>query len=607
MAFNHKNPKDVQNAYDFVYQRVMNYYSSSLYSSAWTRYERRIKAYYCRPFDDQPKWRSKLFLPTFFLGCTATLAQFKQAYASDPFIFVKARDDGVPSPEMYEKAQIAHLDLNYEIAISGFKNTSSEMDWYLTLFGTAVGREYLTIKTDYKIDRQPNIDQFGLNQGMVITEQLKRTERTCTDIIHPLNFAHDPTKRNFIKSSWGSVRFLMHIRDIYKMLGHEFYYQPGVKQTLEKLNSGGDPGWTHSRDTIYSEHGDEYSDRLGTVVVYEYVGDLNFSGNEKDTTLYCMLWIPAFGLVLKCLPHWGRRIPYWKKEAWYDVDGPYGVDPCGMLLPINLWENSSVNQYIDFTNSAMKYLYVAYPDNVRGGLSTLINAIPGGIVPVISDQVMQSAIQPLQTNYAQIQHMGNVLQLIEKYRERSGPSSNLRGRGSNQLNDTATGISLMAHREDLMIYALMDGADQGIVDGMNLKLQHEVDWFKEPKVVQMNNKFISYYPYEIDGDYTFEVKRSKSDIEAGKEMSFLKLITSLNNFGIADPSNMIKATRDIGVALGVDDIDSKLPKITPPEVGGTPGMPAPPGAEGAPPSAPPPPPQEGTEGAQNLETTAAMA
>lgn len=600
MAFNFKKPEDVQKAFNFVSQRVMNFYASSLYSSAWTRYERRIKAYYCRQFDDQPKWRSKLFLPTFFLGCTATLAQFKQAYSSDPFIFVSAKDDGTPNPDIYEKAQIAHLDLNYEISVSGFRNISSEMDWYLTLFGTAVGREYLKINTKKSVERTPNVNQYGLTQGVIENERLQRVERTCTDIIHPLNFAHDPTKRNFIRSSWGSVRFLMHIRDIFKMLGHEYYYQPGVKEAIEKLNEGGDPGWTHSKDTIYSEHGKEYSDRLGTVVVYEYVGDLNFKGNEADDTLYCMLWIPAFGLVLKCLPHWGRRIPYWKKEAWYDVDGPYAVDPNGMLLPVNLWENSSVNQYIDFTNSAMKYLYVAAPENVRGGLSTLVNALPGGIVPAISDQVMDKVIAPLQTNFAQVQHMGNVLELIEKYRERTGPSSNLRGKTNNQLNDTATGISLMAQREDDMVYALMDGADQGIVDAMNMKLQHEADWFKEPRFVQMNNKFVTYYPYEIDGEYALEVKRSKSDIEAGKEMSFLKLISSLNNFGIADHQNMIRATRDIGIALGVTDIDSKLPQITPPQImTGQPGMPP---AMGQPEL---PPPQ--MTGSVNAQSALAMA
>lgn len=573
MAFNPNKPDDVKKAFDYASSRVNNFYTSSLYGHNWDRYERRIKAYYCRPFDDQPKWRSKLFLPTFFLGCTATFAQFKQAYSTDPFVYVNAQDDSMPSPEMYEKAQIAQLDMNYEIAVSGFKNTCLEMDWYLTLFGTAVGREYMRINTKKVVTKTPNIDMYGINQGISQNESMQRVERTCTDIIHPMNFAHDPTKRNFIKSSWGSVRYLMHIRDIYKMLGHPNYYQPGVKECTEKLNDGGDPGWTHGKSTIYSEHGKEYTDKTGTVVVYEYVGDMNFKGNEADDNLYYMLWIPAFNLVLRCSLHWGRRIPYWKKEAWYDVDGPYAVDPCGMLLPVNLWENSSVNQYIDFTNSAMKYLYVAFPDNVRGGISTLVNALPGGIVPAINDQVMDKAIQPLQTNFAQVQHMGNVLQLIEKYRERSGPSSNLRGKSTGQLNDTATGISLMAQREDDMVYALMDGADQGICDAVTLKMQHAVDWFNEERMVQHQKQYVSYYPYELEGEYALKVKRSKSDIEAGKEMSFLKLISSLNNFGSADPQNMIRATRDIGIALGVNDIDSKLPKIMPPQINTQPPMP----------------------------------
>lgn len=566
MGFNYNNPEDVKKALEYASSKANNFYTSSLYQKNWTRYERRINAYYCRPFDDQPKWRSKLFLPTFFLGCTATLGQFKQAYSSDPFLFVKPIDDSTPNPDMYEKANIAQMDLNYEISVSGFRNTSLEMDWYLTLFGTAVGREYLKIYNETKVERTPNMDMFGMNMGVNTTEKIQRVERTCTDIVHPMNFAHDPTKRNFIKSSWGSVRFLMHTRDIYKMLGHKHYYQPGVKECIKKLNDGGDSGWTHGKLTIYSEHGKDYTDKLGTTVVYEYVGDMNFKGNEADDTLYNILWIPAFNLVLKCEPHWGRRIPYWKKEAWYDVDGPYAVDPCGMLLPINLWENSSVNQYIDFTNSAMKYLYKAYPENVKGGLSTLVNAVPGGIVPVANEQAWDRVLEPLQTNFAQVQHMGNVLELIEKYRERSGPSSNLRGKTNNQLNDTATGISLMAQREDDMVYALMDGADQGITDAMNLKIQHSVDWFKEERIVKDGNRYVTYYPYELEGEYALEVKRSKSDIEAGKEMSFLKLIASMNNFGNPDPSNMIKATRDIGIALGVSDIDSKLPKMAPPQI-----------------------------------------
>lgn len=598
MAFNPNKPEDVKTAFEYVSSRVNNYYTSSMYNNAWLRYERRIKAYYCRPFDDQPKWRSKLFLPTFFLGCTATFAQFKQAYSTDPFVYVNAQDDSTPSPDMYEKAQLAQLDMNYEIAISSFKNICLEMDWYLTLFGTAVGREYMRIGTKRTSSKTPNTDMFGFNQGALQQESLQRVERTCTDIIHPMNFAHDPTKRNFIKSSWGSVRYLMHIRDIYKMLGHEHYYQPGVKECIDKLNKGGDPGWTHGKSTIYSEHGKDYTDKMGTVPIYEYIGDMNFKGNEADDNLYYMLWIPAFNLVLRCGLHWGRRISYWKKEAWYDVDGPYAVDPCGMLLPINLWENSSINQYIDFTNSAMKYLYVAFPDNVRGGLSTLVNALPGGIVPAISDQNMDKMIQPLQTNFAQVQHMGNVLELIEKYRERTGPSSNLRGKTNNQLNDTATGISLMAQREDDMVYALMDGADQGIVDAVNMKMQHASDWFNESRVVEYQKKYVSYYPYELEGEYALKVKRSKSDIEAGKEMSFLKLIVSMNNFGNPDPQNMIRATRDIGIALGVNDIDSKLPKMAPVQIPSAPGMPMPPTGQ---PTLPP------MTGGSNAQMAAAMA
>ena len=477
MRFDHTNQDHIKKAHEFATQQIDDFYNSTEYQKEWSRYETRYAAYHCRHRSDMPYWRSKLHLATFWLGHKALEAQEEQAFSSWPFIYVKATDDSQIDPGAREKAEIANADLRYDLEVSRWQPKWSKMLWYVNLKGTAVAREYFRSSVETSVLR----DAQGGNQ-----ENVRRVEKTITMPIHPLNYAHDIHCSDFSESPWASVRFEVPISEIYKMVGNKQYNQDGVRALIKKIEDGdgSDHGFQKSKTTFYHEHDKTVMARY-FIVLDEFNGPVHTKMNMGNDQRYYMLMCKSYNITLRIGPTPFKGHPYWKVQPHPDPGGPFGVGPNDMLLPINDWENDTVNQYRDYMAASLKFMYKVVPDNIVGGAMALLDGNPLGLVEIESDEnggAWENSIEPLRTNQGTIAPVADMMSLIEKYKEKQGSSSNLRGHGSEQLNDTATGIAMMARREDTMTAALLAKLDVGIKDGMHIKLEFLTNFFEEGRV-----------------------------------------------------------------------------------------------------------------------------
>jgi hypothetical protein len=214
-------------------------------------------------------------------------------------------------------------------------------------------------------------------------------------------------------------------------------------------------------------------------------------------------------------------------------------------------------------------------------------------------------IEPIRTTGGSLPPINDVIGMINKYKEEVGPSSNLRGKGSNQLTDTATGIQLMAEREDQAVNAIMSGIDAGIADGMFIKWSNRTKFFGNPRTeTTKNGRLVEYFPYELAAlgrGVSFRVRRRLADTEAGKRMNFIRMLGALDGLmqarGTPLPIELlVDSYRDLGRALGVDDIDERFESINkllqapppPPPGAPAPGGGMPPTGVGPEPMGPPP-------------------
>jgi len=565
MKFNHTNTDHIKDAYQDVEERVGDFFGSSLYNEEWARYQVRRDAYYCRHRSNVAHWRSKLHLATFWLSIKALEAQQVQAYSQWPLVHVGATDDSQIDPGAEEKSQLLQADLNYDLQASRFDAKLKRMLWWVNLKGHAVGREYI------RSESQSESMQLAMG-GRV--DQIRRTEKTVTMPIHPLNYAHDITCSDFVDSPWGAVRYEVPISEIYKMRGNSLYNQQGVRELLKKVedNKGAGSGYSYGKTTFYTDHGDISTMRRHYIVLEEYNGPVHTKNNLGNDQRYYMLYCRPYNLVLRISPSPFKLHPYWKMQAHPDPDGPFSVGPCDMVLPINEWENSTVNQYNDYVNASLKFLYKVKAENIVGGAMSLIDGLPMGLVQIEDDETGQAwgqAIEPIRQNMGTIPPVSDAVALIDKYKEQQGVSSNQRGIGSDQLSDTATGITMMARREDAMTQALLDGLDRGVEDGMSIKIEFMTKFFKENRVVPVEyngqSRYVEHFPYELAGlGWVPKAQRQTPDVEIAKNMSFLKFLASINQLAgapVVPPQVLIKAAKRVGMSIGVSGADEMFGEI----------------------------------------------
>jgi hypothetical protein len=196
------NPDQRKAAIDFVSELADSFYRSSVYTGQYDRYQKHLKAYHLQHEAKAPSWRSKIFLATYFTAVKTLDAQFKSSHQQDPFVWVKLAQDSIAEPGAQESAMKAHADLQYDLEISRFKNKLDKAYWYVEGAGTVVGREYFRAYDKTSDKRQRKFDEYGNEVGSETVQQSERVEHTCTDIIHPLNFAHEITKHDIEDCEW---------------------------------------------------------------------------------------------------------------------------------------------------------------------------------------------------------------------------------------------------------------------------------------------------------------------------------------------------------------------------------------------------------------------
>jgi len=579
MAINLNNEKKVEEVYTYVNDRVGGFYTSSMYTDYYNRCENREKAYYFKHATSSPVWRSKMYFGIYFMGCKALEASLAQSLRQDPLVQVGLEEGRGYSAREIEQAEIAHFDLNHDLYMGRFRNVNNRIQWYATVLGCGVGREFFTTEAQERQQMVIDRNMFGEQQD-IIERVMSRHEHTVTEAVDPRNFAHDPTKSDFWQSRWSSVRYPLPVSDIYKMRGDDRYHQKGVKDLIDKFeNTKEPPKWTKGRDTFYTKNDDDTSHQ-NSVIVDEYSGDLNMSGNYDDNTLYYVLIVRAYNIVLAVRESPFRRHPYWKSRAYPDPTGPWGIDPCAPLLPIGYLKNNIINQYVDYVNSSLKYQYELYDGNIRGGAAQLLTGLPGGLVMALDEQAYTSGplIRPVNKDKG-IPGVGDLLTFIENYEKEVRPASTGRGKDTAASN-TATEIGVMAQKEDASIALIQDNMDFGIEDGMAQKMDNRTTYATQPVMAKLNEVTppIRYFPQELGGvDFTYKIQRVTPDIQAGRYISYLKLVAQGMQMGIVQPEGVARLFRDIGRNMGIDNTDEiiKSPAM-PPQIPGQPGDPVPP-------------------------------
>jgi hypothetical protein len=586
------NEATISSALQHVDEFTDNYFCSSEYSKQWSLYGTLKDSYFMRKNPNMPAWKSNLYLGAFYINVETLKIQFANILQNDPFVNITPKDNYKKDAIALEKASIAHADLNYDLHISNFNDRLRDCFFFDSLIGYSCGREYIKVDTRTKKTARVSTDPYG-SQIVQEGQYSERIETTCTDIIHPLNFAHDITKGDFVESQENAVRFELPVSEIYKMLKDTRYNQPGVKETLEFLEKS-TYVYSVGQNTFYSDNGGEKTSTSNTrnkVVCYEYTGTLRYKGNERDNTIYQVLWVKDTKQVLQIRKSpFGEIIPYWKRIVKPVPCTPYGIPPNYPAFILNQVENHFYNANIDYTNAAMKWNYEIKPENINGGLAAYYNALPGGGIPIREDVPLGSTMRRIDGEMTSIPSFNTMMQILDGSKQEYAFSKLIRGTQTG--NQTATEASLINEKEDILVASMIQQTDVGLKNCMFIKLHALANNFQNERKANIDGVDVLHYPRELaDQDYSIDIKREKSDIQSAKNFAFLQKLQSVYAYmdqrqTPMNPEPLIDLIEAVGIAGGVPEtvelvkkMRDSLPK--PAEIGApqTPGMPdAQPGA-----------------------------
>ena len=586
------NDETVKKTLQHVDEFTDNYFNSSEYSKQWSLYGALKDAYYMRKNPNMPTWKSNLYLGAFYINVETLKIQFGNILNNDPFVNITPKDNYKKDQIAIEKAAIAHADLNFDLHISGYNDRLRDMFFYDSLIGYSCGREYMKVKNKRKVVAAVRTDEMG---NSVVEEggYNERIEMTCTDIIHPLNFAHDITKGDFVESQENAVRFEIPVSEVYKMLGDIRYYQAGVKKALEELEKN-TYVYSVGQNTFYSDNGGDKNSTSNTrnkIVAYEYTGTLRYKGNEKDNETYQVLWIKDTKTCLQVRKSpFGEIIPYWKRSVKPIPNMPYGVPPNYPAYILNQVENHFYNANIDYVNAAMKWNYEIKPENINGGLAAYYNALPGGGIQIREDVELGKTMRRIDGEMSSIPSLNFMMQMLDGSKQEYAFSKLIRGTQTG--NQTATEASLINEKEDILVASMIQSTDVGLKNCMYIKLNAMTNNFQNERKANVNGVDVLHYPREIAGeDFSIDIKREKSDIQSAKSFAYMQKMMNLYQYFDArqqglNPEPLIDLIEGIGIASGVPEtvelvkkMRDSLPK--PAEIGAPqmPGMPGPAGAE----------------------------
>ena len=568
---------DLKKAHNYINGRTDDFFTSSMYSNFVKRYEKRRDAYYMRPAAKTPKWRSRLTFATYFLGVKMLEAQLGRSYSGTPFVTVQLQPGSMKSPDTDEKLRLANFDLNRDIATSRFMTKFDRIRWYLEVSGIGVAREFFASDERSKTVRSIANDSFGIPRYKQ-NEETGVVERTVTEPVHPLNFAMEPTCHEIRDARWSAVRYPLKTVDLYAMLDDENYHREDVKKVIEKVEAGGSPQleMSDTQKYYYDVYWDRNERTNNSIIVLEYAGDLNYRGNEDDKGLYYALILKDYQAIIRCTKSPYPHKPHWKVACYPDMDTPYGIDPCAMLMPIKESNDDLMNQYIDYVRSTMRVMYETYDGNIVGGLSALIEGKTFGFVvadteKAYNDSAAQGLVRPVRKDQMGISGFQDVMTYLDRYSAQVQPASNLKGVGGDEkiLNRTATGIGFQASREDAWVSLLRGPLDQGLADGMNQKLTNRMHLSTEEVIGDIGGEQYRYFPFETSGpDYEFELNKQPPDALIGRIQQAMTAAQANFQAGIIDMKGYSALLRKFfelsGVPGGPDLV--KDPEL-PPQIG----------------------------------------
>lgn len=577
--FDPNNKEHLKLGLELACGRVDNFYNSPLYLNAVSRYETRRDAYYRRHSTKEPIWKSKLFFPVFFLGCKGFEARVKQTI-QNPLVKISYKSATPFDPGLRQMERVHNYDLNHDLYISDFERSLFMMYWFNQMFGVSIARESIISEAEAQISMKVNMDRFG-NEVFQQQERAYRKEHTKTEVIHPLNFAHGLNRGEFIYSSWASVRYEMSIAELYALRNDEFAVKEDLEYVIAEVERG-NMGWNPDKSTFYVDDNvvsGLQSQYQNTIIVDEYSGDMNFKGNYDDNTLYYGIFSKKFNKWLRLGPSKYRRHHYWKMRTYPDPFAPFGVGACDMLLPPNIVKNVLFNQYIDWGNANLKFLYEVYSRNIKGGLTSLISGNPGGMIEAIDESTFSRGplVRPVQKNNTAIPGIADILNYLEKEEVKAMPSNDMRTKGQN-ITDTATGVMEVSKREDDNISAIVRDMDHGLCDGMRQKIQNRIDFFFQPGEAMVDRKSpsVRYYPFEMSSqNVDVEISRISPTADANKYLQFLQRVAEgMKMFGIQpNPQQIIQLYAKIGRDVGIDEVDDLLQEMPVQIPGATPSAP----------------------------------
>jgi hypothetical protein len=571
--FDPKKKDQIDLAYTLYDGRLTDFYRSPKYNNAVSRYEYRRNMYYRKPMGDVAKLRSQLYFPVFYLACQAFEAQIK-AKENDTFVNITMKNIGKKDEAIVQKEATYNYDLNHDLEISDFKSAKSKIHWYLKIFGCGVGREDWTREvstiTRREVMTTPN-GQESINQ----IEDVTSKEHTKTTAIHPLNHAHMLNRGDFKESSWGSVRYEMDIAELVMLKSHPGAIAKNIDEAIADIEDGRS-GWSSNNLTFYADDqqvGSGSAQYHQTIVVDEISGDMHFKGNSADSSLYLGIMDRKRSkwLMIGKSPY--KRHPYWKVRTYPDPAGPYGVDPCGVMVSINVMKNTFFNRYMDWTDANLKFMYEVFPKNIKGGASALVNGVPGGYLEAIDEKTWLAGpmIRPVNKDKNGIPGINDVLSYIEKAEVQSAVVSDQRNKVKG--NETATQSMEIAKKGDDSISSILDDVDQGFKDCMYLKMSNRIAFSMDSIKEQVDKKNsdsppIRYFPFELSEDeIDITINRIDGSAEANKALVFIGKVNEAMQMtgGKLDPAGVISLYRRIGRDIGMgEEIEQLLQPIPKP-------------------------------------------
>jgi len=590
--FKKENETSLKAALDLAKERDDGFYGSQTYANAVARYEECRNAYYCKHSTKAPIWKSQLYFPVFFMACKAFEASIKQTI-QEPIANINFRGKNTYRPELNEKEKILNADIKDDLYISGFEHTLFDMYWFNQTFGVSVGRETMVSERSLIKNKSVTVDRFG-NKNVGTNESVKISEHTDTDKIHSLNFAHALNRGEFYESPWASVRYELSISDLYLLQNHPLANKAGIKHILNQIRDKKTSGWSSGPKEYYVDCNDYKNGNQDTIIATEYSGNFGYKGNMDDNRLYWGVYSQQHNVWILVGPSPYKRHPFWKMRCYGDPFGPYGPGPNGLLIPFNVLRNTLFNQYLDFTNASLKYLYQTYSPYIQGGLRSLIDGLPGGIVEAIDEEAWRSGelIKPIRKESGGIPGMSDTFSIIEKSEIEYSVASS-RKRSVEGVTKTATGEMQMAEQQDAAIESIVRNMDHGLVDAMHQKISNRMNMITEEQRVVIDSDSgeapeVLYFPFELGGDaFDITVDRKSPTAESNKYMAFLGKVAEgmqlvQNSSGMLNPQAIMEIYDEVGRKIGLDKVDRvwqqqqgmpvQIPGQQQPQAGGGPEM-----------------------------------